>query len=285
MAFIIAEPCIDVKDTACLNACPVDCIHPRKDQSDFESARMLYIDPVACIDCGACVPVCPVEAIFAEDDLPYFWDHYVQINAEHYKSGAEKQEPSMLTQIGGKIESDFTQPLGMLSDCHKRIRYFLSALLTTVTHADEGPLTVHQCIYLETALRYFREVAPKHTADEEKSLFPRLRCIDSPEMQATLRKLEDLEADHRKAESQHQETDAILHQWMMEGGISPKAMERLRRILIELLELYERHMLLEETNIFPLAEASLSDAEKSLVGCEMATRRGMESIRSDLGSE
>jgi NAD-dependent dihydropyrimidine dehydrogenase PreA subunit len=85
MAFIIAESCIDVKDTACLNTCPVDCIHPRKDQSDFEPARMLYIDPVACIDCGACVPVCPVEAIYAEDNLPYCWDQFIKINAEHYK--------------------------------------------------------------------------------------------------------------------------------------------------------------------------------------------------------
>ena len=85
MAFIIAEPCIDVKDTACLNTCPVDCIHPRKDQSDFEPARMLYIDPVACIDYGACVPVCPVEAIYAEDNLPYCWDQFIKINAEHYK--------------------------------------------------------------------------------------------------------------------------------------------------------------------------------------------------------
>lgn len=284
MAFIIAEPCIDVKDTACLNACPVDCIHPRKDQSDFESVRMLYIDPVACIDCGACVPVCPVEAIYAEDDLPYLWDHYAQINAEHYKNSAEKREPSMLTQIGGEIESDFTQPLGMLSDCHKRIRYFLSALLTTVTHADEGPLTVHQCVYLETALRYFRDAAPKHTADEEQSLFPRLRRIDTPEIHAALREIEDLEADHRKAESQHQETDAILHQWMMDGGISSKAIARLRKSLTELSELYERHILLEETDIFPLAAASLSDVEKSIVGREMAARRGIESIRSNLES-
>lgn len=191
----------------------------------------------------------------------------------------------MLTQIGGKVESDFTQPLGMLSDCHKRIRYFLSALLTTVTQADEGPLTAHQCVYLETALRYFRDAAPKHTADEEQSLFPRLRCIDAPEIHAALREIEDLEADHRKAESQHQETDAIIRQWMMEGSISPKAIARLRGILTELLELYERHILLEETNIFPLAAASLSEAEKSIVGREMAARRGIASIRSDLGSQ
>lgn len=72
-------------------------------------------------------------------------------------------------------------------------------------------------------------------------------------MRAALRKIERLEADHRKAESQHHETPSIIHQWMMEGGISLKAIARLRGILTELLELYERHMLLEETNIFPLA--------------------------------
>jgi ferredoxin len=70
MAYIIAEPCIGTKDTACVDACPVDCIHPKKDEGPFAGAEMLYIDPVECIDCGACVPVCPVSAIFALDDLP-----------------------------------------------------------------------------------------------------------------------------------------------------------------------------------------------------------------------
>jgi len=84
MAYIIAEPCIGVKDTACVDACPVDCIHPRKDETDFEPATQLYIDPKECIDCGACVPVCPVQAIFELDDLPAKWAHFTQINAEHY---------------------------------------------------------------------------------------------------------------------------------------------------------------------------------------------------------
>jgi len=53
-----------------VDACPVDCIHPKKDEPNFADAEMLYIDPVECIDCGACVPVCPVSAIFALDDLP-----------------------------------------------------------------------------------------------------------------------------------------------------------------------------------------------------------------------
>lgn len=84
MAYVIAEPCIGVKDTACVDACPVDCIHPKKDEAGFEDDTQLYIDSVECIDCGACVPVCPVSAIFAIDDLPERWKHFAEINAEHF---------------------------------------------------------------------------------------------------------------------------------------------------------------------------------------------------------
>ncbi len=82
MAYVIAEPCIGTKDTACVDACPVDCIHPKKNEGDFVAQPQLYIDPVACIDCGACVPVCPVSAIFALDDLPEKWKQYAEINAK-----------------------------------------------------------------------------------------------------------------------------------------------------------------------------------------------------------
>lgn len=85
MAYIIAEPCIGTKDTACVDACPVDCIHPKDDEDDFETEEMLYIDPEECIDCGACVPVCPVSAIFAEEDLPEEWDEFIDINAAYYE--------------------------------------------------------------------------------------------------------------------------------------------------------------------------------------------------------
>ena len=67
-----------------MDACPVDCIHPRKDEPDFEAAVQLYIDPVECIDCGACVPVCPVSAIFPVDGLPEKWAGYAKVNADHY---------------------------------------------------------------------------------------------------------------------------------------------------------------------------------------------------------
>ncbi len=90
MAYVIAEPCIGVKDTACVDACPVDCIHPKKNTTytmavRFDDVPQLYIDPVECIDCGACVPVCPVSAIFAVDDLPEKWKHYAEINEIYVK--------------------------------------------------------------------------------------------------------------------------------------------------------------------------------------------------------
>ncbi len=65
MTYVIAEPCIDVKDRACVDECPVDCI--------YEGPRMLYIHPDECVDCDACMPVCPVTAIFPEEDLPAEW--------------------------------------------------------------------------------------------------------------------------------------------------------------------------------------------------------------------
>ena len=68
MPFIITDPCIGTKDTACVDVCPVDCIHPRKDEPDFEQTSMLYIHPDECIDCGACVPACPVAAIYDSTD-------------------------------------------------------------------------------------------------------------------------------------------------------------------------------------------------------------------------
>src|ERR1700722_6258101 len=84
MAYVITEPCIGTKDSACVDACPVDCIHPKKDEAGYAEADQLFIDPVECVDCGACVPVCPVSAIYAGDDLPEKWAEYTTKNAEHF---------------------------------------------------------------------------------------------------------------------------------------------------------------------------------------------------------
>ncbi|WP_151483732.1 ferredoxin [Streptomyces albicerus] len=78
MTYVIAEPCVDVKDRACLTECPVDCI--------YEGDRTLYINPAECVDCRACEPVCPVEAIFYEEDVPEHWAQYTTINAEYFQT-------------------------------------------------------------------------------------------------------------------------------------------------------------------------------------------------------
>ncbi len=83
MTYIIAEPCIDIKDKACVEACPVDCI--------YEGDAQLFIHPEECIDCGACVDPCPVDAIFHEDELPEKWTEYTAQNADFFegKAGVE----------------------------------------------------------------------------------------------------------------------------------------------------------------------------------------------------
>jgi NAD-dependent dihydropyrimidine dehydrogenase PreA subunit len=85
VAYIICEPCVGTKDTACVDVCPVDCIHPRKDEPDFQTAEMLYIHPDECIDCGACVPACPVEAIFALDETPEKWKSFIPVNSQYFQ--------------------------------------------------------------------------------------------------------------------------------------------------------------------------------------------------------
>jgi ferredoxin len=87
VAFVVTEPCVGCKYTDCVVVCPCDCFH--------EGEQMLYIDPEHCIDCEACVPECPVEAIFHEDSVPPQWRHYVELNAEgakRYPGITEKKE-------------------------------------------------------------------------------------------------------------------------------------------------------------------------------------------------
>jgi NAD-dependent dihydropyrimidine dehydrogenase PreA subunit len=103
MAYIITEPCIGTCDTSCVKVCPVDCIHTeyeldRKKGTEVELDRLpdpkrktvaaqlqLYIDPDACIDCGACLPECPVDAIFEADEVPSKWEKYIEINAAFFR--------------------------------------------------------------------------------------------------------------------------------------------------------------------------------------------------------
>jgi len=83
MTYVIAQPCVDVMDRACVDECPVDCI--------YEGRRSLYIHPDECVDCGACEPVCPVEAIFYEDDVPEEWTAFTIDNGQFFFDTLEGQ--------------------------------------------------------------------------------------------------------------------------------------------------------------------------------------------------
>ena len=93
MPYVITEACINTKDKACVEVCPVDCIYEGKD--------MLYIHPDECIDCGACEPACPTKAIFPEESLPSKWNEYVQLNADLCKTW-----PNITDKKDGLPEAD-----------------------------------------------------------------------------------------------------------------------------------------------------------------------------------
>jgi NAD-dependent dihydropyrimidine dehydrogenase PreA subunit len=92
VAYVIGEPCIDEKDKSCIDVCPVDCIH--------ETDRMLVIDPEECIDCGACEPECPVEAITPQDAVPAEWEPFVAINAVWVTGGAAAVNAALAAHQG-----------------------------------------------------------------------------------------------------------------------------------------------------------------------------------------
>ncbi len=85
MAYVITDACSSIKDGACVDICPVDCIHPTPNSPAHAAATQLYIDPSNCIDCAMCVDVCPPRAIFSEHEMPKGKEHFVQINADWFK--------------------------------------------------------------------------------------------------------------------------------------------------------------------------------------------------------
>ena len=80
MAHVIAEPCVNVKDTACVEVCPVNCIY---DKPEWDQ---LYIHPDECVDCTLCVEPCPTDAIFTEEDTPEQWKHYIEKNKKAFQT-------------------------------------------------------------------------------------------------------------------------------------------------------------------------------------------------------
>ena len=188
----------------------------------------------------------------------------------------------MPVQIGVKTHN-FSDPTGLLSDCHRRIEMFLRSLerIAIVIHC---PLTEEGRAALESALRYFREAAPKHTADEEESLFPRLRQMFHPDIQSAIERLEPLENDHRLAGTLHAEVEELGQKCLAMGPLSSTEADAFRRAIASLVSMYKQHISIEDDLVFPLAARLLCSADSAAIGAEMAARRKIRLVGVDARS-
>lgn len=185
----------------------------------------------------------------------------------------------MPVTIGATPQAGFDQPLQLLQDCHRRIEHFLEVLQRVITTATDEALDAEHRAALEMALEYFREAAPKHTQDEDESLFPRLRQEGGTEARAALRCVESLESDHIRAAGLHVQVDLRGKQWLQTGRLPASARQELRLWLEELRLLYHDHIQVEESRIFPLAGKILTANALTSLGQEMRARRARPAPR------
>ncbi len=176
-------------------------------------------------------------------------------------------------QLGGRPLADFNEPLRMLEDCHRRIEHFLDVLRKVADKFGEEELTDEGRRALDSSLTYFAEAAPRHTADEEESLFPRMRQSTDPAVHAALAELERLEADHRRAEVMHKRVDQLGRRWLAAGQLSIAEREEFRELVDGLTAIYAVHIPQEEQRVFTLAARALTASELQQLGDEMRVRR------------
>jgi hemerythrin-like domain-containing protein len=183
----------------------------------------------------------------------------------------------MPVQIGATTHA-FTDPTGLLSDCHRRVEMFMGSLQAVAAISGQ-PLTDEARRSLDLALRYFREAAPKHTADEEESLFPRLRRIKSAAMTEALAQMDALEEDHRWAEPLHAGVERLGNRYLEAGMLSAVDASDFRSAVEQLAAMYKRHIEIEDRYVFPVAQRSLSKDETDAIAAEMAARRKVSPIK------
>ncbi|MGD9791140.1 MAG: hemerythrin domain-containing protein [Phycisphaerales bacterium] len=197
----------------------------------------------------------------------------------------------MLNLLNRQPDHGFDEPIGLLTDCHRRIEKFLDVLLRVAREYGPGqggggrPFDAQARAAVETAKRYFLHAAPRHTADEEESLFPRLKAAIAGRAAGAgggagatgseaMRHLQD---DHKQADAMHARVDALLEVWLRaeNGTFAPAHATELLSLLESLRELYRGHIEVEEKEVFPLAEKVLTASDLAAVGEEMQARRGI----------
>lgn len=177
----------------------------------------------------------------------------------------------MGVQIGAKPDAGFDDPIGMLKDCHRRIEQFLHVLCLVVERAPGRKLTEEEAGAVRSALNYFKIGGQRHTADEEESLFPRMRA-----QQATataVKEIEALELDHRQADDLHVAVENLYTSWLAGKAPSAEELRQLRAATERLKQLYEGHIRIEESLVFPRAAEGLDTQALAAIGEEFRARR------------
>lgn len=175
----------------------------------------------------------------------------------------------MAVQIGALPDSGFDDPIGMLKDCHRRIESFLEILCIVVGRAHGRSLTSEERDAVQAALHYFRTGGQRHTADEEESLFPRLRESDAN----SLKEIDRLENDHREANDLHASVERLYLAWTACGELPPRDALQLQTETQRLKELYSNHIQTEETIVFARAAQVLDSGAIAAIGTEFRFRR------------
>jgi hemerythrin-like domain-containing protein len=174
----------------------------------------------------------------------------------------------------GQPEPGFEDPVGLMIACHRRIERFLAVLVDLAMRVHGNALTDGESGAIETALRYFRDAAPHHTADEESGLFPNLEQAYG----GSVSYLSDLERDHRRAERLHSTVDRLGLIWLKHGTLDDSNVKKVQSALAELSALYREHIRIEEEHVFPFARRALSRQVLERIGRDMASRRGVAYI-------
>ena len=175
----------------------------------------------------------------------------------------------MAIQIGAKLDSGFDDPIGMLKDCHRRIESFLGILCVVVDRAQGRGLTDEEHDAVKAALQYFRTDGQRHTADEEESLFPRMRESGA----CSLAEIDRLEGDHRVANDLHGSVERLYSTWIASGELTSSDALQLKSQTDRLKQLYSDHIVVEETIVFDRASQVLDSHAIAAIGTEFRFRR------------
>jgi len=181
----------------------------------------------------------------------------------------------MVMNLGDKPLAGFSEPIEMMKDCHRRIEHFLDVLRRVEAQFGGGDLTDGGRRALEASLNYFANFAPRHTADEEQSLFPRIRLSENTTACEVMDDRDRRDTDHRRGEVCHALVNELVHQWLETGHIDEAQRKSLRAVLDELATMYAAHIRLEEQRIFAVASHMLQPEQLREIGEEMKERRAL----------